>query len=423
MKVNNHRQGIIAAATWECRSDIVRLWLIFLLLLSAVCAKAQEIPVRHRFSPGEEVQYELYFKWGLLMPRAGHATLSIRDAEYEGEPSYHYRLIFRTSGIIEKVYKMRDTIDCHFTPDMLLLRSEKRVNENDYYLIDDIRFSYDRKKILAHSHRYTPTRTKIDTMLVTEDLHMLMTENRRKAFDRELHCKEYESWDKLMHVLTHEIMNSIAPVVSLSGTLLSYFRTKDAPKSSGEITDATIRKTIRGLDTIKSQGQTLMHFTESYRQFAYLKQPEPEPFPLTYLLQNLQTLYLPDMQRQHIDFSLVLFQPEITVHADEKLLSQVLINLLKNAMQALEGQADGKIRMEVDTEKNQLLIRVTDNGPGVPSDLIEDIFVPFFTTKATGSGIGLSLSRQIIRMHGGELSVASLPYRETCFTVSLPVKP
>ena len=166
-----------------------------------------------------------------------------------------------------------------------------------------------------------------------------------------------------------------------------------------------------------------MHFTESFRQFAYLKQPEPEPFPLTYLLQNLQTLYLPDMQRQHIDFSLVLFQPEITVHADEKLLSQVSINLLKNAMQALEGQADGKIRMEVDTEKNQLLIRATDNGPGVPSDLIEDIFVPFFTTKATGSGIGLSLSRQIIRMHGGELSVASLPYRETCFTVSLPVKP
>ena len=155
MKANNHRQGIIAAATWECRSNTVRLWLAFLLLLSAMCAKAQEIPVRHRFSPGEEVQYELYFKWGLLMPRAGHATLSIRDAEYEGEPSCHYRLIFRTSGIIEKVYKMRDTIDCHFTPDMLLLRSEKRVNENDYYLIDDIRFSYDRKKILAHSHRFT----------------------------------------------------------------------------------------------------------------------------------------------------------------------------------------------------------------------------------------------------------------------------
>lgn len=108
MKVNNHHQGIIAAVTWECRSNTVRIWLVFLLLLSAVCAMAQEISVRHRFNSGEEVQYELHFKWGLLMPRAGHATLSIRDAEYEGEPSCHYQLIFRTSGIIEKVYKMRD---------------------------------------------------------------------------------------------------------------------------------------------------------------------------------------------------------------------------------------------------------------------------------------------------------------------------
>ena len=253
-------------------------------------------------------------------------------------------------------------------------------------------------------------------------IHTLMTENKRKAFDRELHRKEYESWDKLMRVLTHEIMNSIAPVISLSGTLLSYFRTKDTPKNCEEITAATIRKTIRGLDTIKSQGQTLIHFNESYRQFAYLKHPEPKIFTLTCLLQNLQTLYLPDMQRLHIDFSLILFQPEIMVCADEKLLSQVLINLLKNAMQALEGRRDGKIRVEVSAVKNRLLIRVADNGPGVPSDLMEDIFVPFFTTKATGSGIGLSLSRQIIRMHGGELSVVSQPYRETCFTISLPVK-
>ena len=110
------------------------------------------------------------------------------------------------------------------------------------------------------------------------------------------------------------------------------------------------------------------------------------------------------------------------VCADEILLSQVLINLLKNAMQALEGQKDRKICMDVDAEKNQLLIRVTDNGPGIPSELAEDVFVPFFTTKATGSGIGLSLSRQIIRMHGGELSVVSHPYRKTVFTISLPVK-
>lgn len=172
MKANNHHQGITAWATWECRSDI-RLWLMSLLLLLAfIEVKAQEIPVRHRFNPGEEVQYDLYFKWGLLMPRAGHATLSMHDALYENKPSLHYRLLFRTSGIIEKVYKMRDTIDCHFTPDMLLIRSEKRVNENDYYLIDDLRFSYKEGKISAHSHRYTPTRTKIDTTLVADEAYM-----------------------------------------------------------------------------------------------------------------------------------------------------------------------------------------------------------------------------------------------------------
>lgn len=254
-------------------------------------------------------------------------------------------------------------------------------------------------------------------------IHKLMSENKRKEFDRELHRKEYESWDKLMRVLTHEIMNSIAPIVSLSGTLLSYFRTQEAAKSGEEISAATIRKTIRGLNTIKSQGQSLIHFTESYRQFACLKQPEPKPFPLARLLDKLQTLFQPDMQRLGIGFFLDLIPPELTVYADEELLSQVLINLLKNAMQALEGQADGEIRLEVSRHKNQLEIRVTDNGPGVPSDLLEDIFVPFFTTKQRGSGIGLSLSRQIIRMHGGELTVASLPYRETSFTIALPAKP
>ena len=135
-----------------------------------------------------------------------------------------------------------------------------------------------------------------------------------------------------------------------------------------------------------------MHFTESYRQFAYLKQPEPEPFPLTYLLQNLQTLYLPDMQRQHIDFSLVLFQPEITVHADEKLLSQVPINLLKERYAGTRrGQADGKIRMEVDTGESHAY-----PGDGQrswrPFRPDRRYLRPLLHHRGYGSGIGLSLS-------------------------------
>lgn len=129
---------------------------------------AQTIPAKERFAAGEEVQYELYFKWGILMPRAGHATLTVNDTRYEGEPAYHYRLLFRTSGMFEKIFTMRDTIDCFFSPQMLLLKSEKRVNENDYYLVDELTFSYRDGKTSAHSFRYTPTRTKIDTMLVSE---------------------------------------------------------------------------------------------------------------------------------------------------------------------------------------------------------------------------------------------------------------
>ena len=250
----------------------------------------------------------------------------------------------------------------------------------------------------------------------------LMTENKRRGFERELHRKEFESWDKLMHVLTHEIMNSIAPIVSLSGTLLSYFRTKEAPKSPEELTEATVRKTIRGLDTIRDQGQTLMQLTDSYRRFASLQQPVPKRFSLTNQLQNLQLLFQTDLQRQGIDLTFDLFRPEIEIEADEQMLSQVLINLLKNAMQALEKQPDAQIRLQVTPKENELSIAVSDNGPGIPTDLLDDIFVPFFTTKQKGTGIGLSLSRQIIRMHGGDLKVTSQPYAETCFTIYLPIK-
>lgn len=254
-------------------------------------------------------------------------------------------------------------------------------------------------------------------------IHKLMTESKQREFDRELYRKEYESYDKLMHVLTHEIMNSIAPIVSLSGTLLSYFQTKGNARSNDEITDTTIRKTIRGLDTIKSQGQSLMNFTDSYRQLARLQPPKPKPFSLSRLIRNIEILFQSDLHRQHIQFRVDLFREEIEINADEELLSQVLINLLKNAMQALEGQDNGKISLTVIQVRTTTYIEVKDNGPGIPHDILEDIFVPFFTTKDTGTGIGLSLSRQIIRMHGGELQVSSRPYSETSFTISLPLAP
>ncbi|MCD8268555.1 MAG: ATP-binding protein [Parabacteroides sp.] len=254
-------------------------------------------------------------------------------------------------------------------------------------------------------------------------IHKLMTESKQKEFDRELLQKEYEAYDKLMHVLTHEIMNSIAPIVSLSGTLLSYFQSKGTAKGVDELSDATIRKTIRGLDTIKSQGQSLINFTNSYRQLARLQPPKLKQLSLAHLIRNIEMLFHADLQRLGIELSVHLYREEILIDADEELLSQVLINLLKNAMQALEGQENGCISLEVKQAGRNLIIEVTDNGPGIPHEILDDIFVPFFTTKGSGSGIGLSLSRQIIRMHEGELSVSSQPYTATRFSITLPLSP
>lgn len=252
-------------------------------------------------------------------------------------------------------------------------------------------------------------------------VYTLMSEHKKIEFERKLHQKEYESWKKLMRVLTHEIMNSITPIVSLSETLLSYFQIKHVSKSTKDITELTIEKTIRGLETIKSQGQNLIYFTESYRQYSGLKQPEFKYFSLTDLIENIQILYQEILQQQQIRFSTDFFQPQIQIYADENMLSQVLINLLKNSIQALTEQSEREIHIKVYIQEMILFIKITDNGSGIPSNLLEDIFIPFFTTKKDGTGIGLSLSRQIIRMHGGELSVKSQPFHETSFTISLPL--
>lgn len=236
----------------------------------------------------------------------------------------------------------------------------------------------------------------------------------------QLNEKESASWMRLTHVLTHEIMNSIAPVTSLSETLSSYFEKDGEIKSKEEITDQVIRKTVKGLTIVKKQGRSLLHFAESYRKLAFIAEPVIRTFHFYDLADNIAHLFQQDLEKGNIRLSVNTTPASLTARADEELLSQVLVNLIKNSIQSLEGYPDGTISLSA-FQTEQFYIEVTDNGPGIPADLQEDIFVPFFTTKATGSGIGLSLSRQIIRNHGGDLSVKSLPHQETKFIINLPV--
>lgn len=227
-----------------------------------------------------------------------------------------------------------------------------------------------------------------------------------KDIGDELSDKESESWGKLTHVLTHEIMNTIAPITSLSQTLTSYAGTQE--------------KVVRGLQIIHAQSERLMEFTESFRHLSYLPPPEKKPFSLTNLLHNLGELLQTDFAERNIRFTLQCPPWSMEVNGDENQLSQVFLNLLKNAMQAVEGQTNGTIDITVQ-QSERLLIELSDNGSGIPSEIQEQIFIPFFTTKSVGTGIGLSLCKQIIRQHEGHLFIKESHPGKTVFSIDLPL--
>lgn len=138
-----------------------RMKILLCCLLGCVSLVAQDIPVS-RFQPGEKVNYQLYFKWGLIMAKAGEASLTVDKASFQNQPAWQYSLLFRTNGIFERIYRMRDTMACFYTYDKELLQySSKHSDEGDYYSVDELTFAYQNDKAHIHSKRYTPTRTKL----------------------------------------------------------------------------------------------------------------------------------------------------------------------------------------------------------------------------------------------------------------------
>lgn len=240
----------------------------------------------------------------------------------------------------------------------------------------------------------------------------------------ELDAKELESWQKLIRVLTHEIMNSITPITSLSETLLKYYvpSGKIAGESSDDkatdakvpgskpVDETTIANTVKGLEVIKERGVGLVRFVESYRKLTRLSKPVLKPIVLKELFTHLLLLLENEPDFHRIRFNLDIEPSDMGIEADEAQLSQLFINLIKNAMQAVESIESPEIVITAGrSETGYLEVRVVDNGPGIPSEIMDQIFIPFFTTKENGSGIGLSLSRQIMRNHGGSIEAASSP--------------
>lgn len=254
-----------------------------------------------------------------------------------------------------------------------------------------------------HDSRLEQLATDLDEGV--QSLHRQMSENEAKVqlYADRLDQAETQAWQKLIRVLTHEIMNSITPVISLSETLLSRVDTA-AP--------GTIKQ---GLGVINRRSRGLMDFVQSYRQLTKISTPEKKEFKASEMLTDLRGLY-PD---SNIHFT--LSDPALILNADRSQLDQVMINLIKNAIEA--AISDKPLRIDVDVKdlKNKTIqITVSDNGPGIPAEVQERIFIPFFTTKQQGSGIGLALCRQIIQLHGGIINVQSTQDKGTTFSIVLP---
>lgn len=243
-----------------------------------------------------------------------------------------------------------------------------------------------------------------------------------KNIQHELEEKEMDSWQKLIRVLTHEIMNSITPISSLSSTVhLLMNDIIETIDSKNECTEEVenLREIQSALATIQKRTEGLIHFVNTYRNLTKIPNPSFSIFPVEQLLQNVYELHRQEMTEKGIICNISVLPPSLELSADEKLIEQVLINLMTNSIQALTGKPDGRINLKAFLNKRgRITIQVIDNGPGILPEVLDKIFIPFFSTKTNGSGIGLSLSRQILRLHSGSINAFSVPDTETNFTLT-----
>jgi signal transduction histidine kinase len=229
--------------------------------------------------------------------------------------------------------------------------------------------------------------------------------------------QETEAWQKLIRVLTHEIMNSITPIASLSSTL--DLMLKGIINEKEHVDHDTVLEIQQALQTINKRSTGLLHFVNTYRNLTRIPKPNFKVSSVKELFKNIQLLMEDEMKEHNIIFTISTEPDEIRFNADEQLIEQVIINLIKNSIHALKDRDDPRIDLRAFLNKRgHLTIQVMDNGQGILKDVLDKIFIPFFTTKPSGSGIGLSLSRQIMRLHNGTISAHSIPEKETVFTLT-----
>lgn len=243
----------------------------------------------------------------------------------------------------------------------------------------------------------------IELTLKGENVKLVSLQN----IQSELEEKEMEAWQNLVRVLTHEIMNSVTPISSLAGTIESDLR-QHFDEDADQLSEDEMRDIHLSLQTISKRSEALIRFVKEFRSLTSIPKFKPAVFSARTLLDEVCMLHKSELGEKGISAQIEVYPEDLTILADKGMIEQVLINLVKNAIQSFDDQAEKTLTLRAFvSEKSRPVIMVKDNGPGIDPDALEKIFIPFFTTKKTGSGIGLSLSRQIMRQHQGTLTVKS----------------
>jgi two-component system nitrogen regulation sensor histidine kinase NtrY len=228
---------------------------------------------------------------------------------------------------------------------------------------------------------------------------------------------ETAAWQQLLRVMTHEIMNSVAPIASLADSLGRHVQRARQQEASDELLDDV----GTGIRIIQQRSEGLLRFAQVYRDFSTLASPQRTTLYVQELLQATRQLLAEQLAAQGIEVSLSVRPAHLTLHADGHLLEQVLINLVLNAAQAVTKTPNPHISLLVwSDEQERVVIEVKDNGSGIPADVLDSIFIPFFTTRPNGSGIGLSLAKQIMQLHQGSIQVRSVAGAGSAFQLWFP---
>lgn len=236
----------------------------------------------------------------------------------------------------------------------------------------------------------------------------------------ELDEKEVDTWQKLIRVLTHEIMNSVTPIISLAKVVNTLMTDeKGIRKPLKDIDEDDADDILNSVQTIESRSKGLLHFVHAYRNLTRIQKPNFKTVVIKDLINRVESLLRPEFEKRAVEFQVSVPDSEVSIQGDAELLEQVLINLIKNALEAVEGNPAPKVEISAFQFNDQRsAIQIKDNGQGIDNEYIDKIFIPFFTTKKKGSGIGLSLSLQIMRMHKGSINFNTTPGEGTSFTLN-----